>query len=195
MSEELTALKNHIPNILNILLWPDKRLQLKSEPVEVFDENLQTFVKDMFATMAALGGVALAAPQVDRQEQIIVMMIEEEKPLVFINPEITPFSKETFEWEEGCLSVPGYFKKRKRPKVIGVKFKDMKGEEHVVQFGGLYAFAIQHEVDHLNGKCFVDDISMVWRPKIKKKIRAALPELEKKASMARIQLEHQGKKL
>lgn len=189
------TLENHIPNILDLLIWPDPRLKQVSKPVETFNMDLQYFVKDMFATMVALNGVGLSAPQVNRQERIITLRIEEEKPIILINPEVTVFGEEEFEWEEGCLSVPGYYKKRKRPKTIGCKFQDMEGEEQVVQFGGLYAYAIQHEVDHLEGICFADQVSRFWHGKIKKKIKAELPELEKKASMAKIQLQYQGEKV
>jgi len=164
----------YTPKILDVLVWPDQRLKMKCQNVTVFDDDLKHFVDDMFLTMNTYDGVALAAPQVDRQENIVVLCIEEDKPMVFINPEITVFSNDPFEWEEGCLSVPGYFKKRKRPSKIGVRFKDVNGEEQTMMFSDLYAFAIQHEVDHLNGTCFVDNISRVWHHKIKKAIKKEL---------------------
>ncbi len=179
---------SYTPNILDVLTWPNPQLKLESKPVEVFDEELEHFIADMFATMKALDGVGLAAPQVNRQEQIITLRIEEDKPLIFINPEITETGNETYEWEEGCLSVPGYFKKRKRPSRVVVKFQSIDGEQHEFELFDIYAFAIQHEIDHLNGICFVDKVSRIWYPKIKKAIRKALPEVRDQITLARTQL-------
>lgn len=186
--------EDYKPRILNVLVWPNERLKQKSKPVTVFDDALSNYAKDLFTTMAVYGGVGLSAPQVGRLEQIIALRVEDDKPIVLINPIITVIGNEMYQWEEGCLSVPGYFKKRKRPKNIAVRFKDTSGATHDVQFGGLYAFAIQHEYDHLMGKCFVDDLSpFFYHKKIKKKIREEHPKLEKKVAMTKIQLENQGK--
>lgn len=182
-----------IPKIRDILVWPNPLLKRQANRVTEFDKNLADLAADLFATMGANDGVGLAAPQIGVPKSMFVLRIEDDKPMVFVNPTVTVVNEEEYEWEEGCLSVPGYFKKRKRPTEIAVRFQDVAGTEHHVQFGKLYAFAIQHEVDHLYGKCFVDGLSRLHHPFIKKKIRKQHPVNEKRAAMVRIQLENQGK--
>ena len=121
---------SYIPKILDVLTWPDPKLKELSTGVTVFDEELENYVTDMFATMRALNGVGLSAPQTGRLKRIITIRLEEDKPLVIINPKITILDKEEYEWEEGCLSVPGYFKKRKRPANIAVQYQDVTGKIH-----------------------------------------------------------------
>ncbi len=193
MTEENTETPTRTPIIRDILVWPDPKLKREAERVTVFDENLQNLAADMFATMGALDGIGLAAPQINILKAVITLRIEQDKPMIIINPTVTVIGEEMFEWEEGCLSVPGYFKKGERPKNIAVRFQDLAGVEHHVQFGGLYAYAIQHEVDHLYGKCFVDGLSRLRWPNIKKKIKKQRPLNEKRSAMVRIELENKGK--
>ena len=182
-------IQGYTPQILEMLIWPDERLTEKGQDVTIFDEALQKFAADMFITMEIRGGVGLAAPQCGVPMNMITIRLEKDNPLIIINPEITVFSTNEFEWEEGCLSVPGHFEKRKRPQSIGVAFKDLTGEFHTVNFTDLYAFAIQHEYDHLQGKCFVDKASMFKRERIKKKIKKALVNVEAHVEEKRTQLE------
>lgn len=159
------------PHVLPILIWPDKRLHIKGENITTFDMGTRQIVLDLVATMKANEGAGLAAPQVGISANIIVIEIEPGKLLVLINPEyIIKYDNEMFEWEEGCLSVPGYFEKRKRPHRILVKYQDLDGKEKETEFEGLYAFAVQHEMDHLEGKVFVDGASFFKRNRIKDKV-------------------------
>jgi peptide deformylase len=163
------------PKLLPILKWPDdERLHQKSVDVTVFDEELEHLALDLLHTMKTANGVGLAAPQTGNMLNIITIWIEAEKPLGLVNPVIVETSEELFEFNEGCLSVPGYFEDRKRPAKIVVKFVDVKGEPHEFECNGLYAFAIQHEIDHLNGRVFVDGASPLKRARIKSKIRKTL---------------------
>lgn len=162
---------------LPVLRWPYDvdALHQKSAPVEVFDNELKQLILNMFATMKTLGGVGIAAPQVGAFKRVLVIQLEEGKPLICVNPEIVEVvGNETFEWEEGCLSVPGYFNTAKRPNSIIVKFYDDEENVHEMELHGLYAFAFQHEYDHLEGKLFVDDLSMLKRMRAKEKVKKAL---------------------
>lgn len=181
MSEEYT------PEVRDVLVWPDERLTMPSIDVTEFDADLENLVADLFVTMTVREGIGLAAPQVGVHKNLFVIRIENDKPYVFINPVITTVNKETdlFEWEEGCLSVPGHFEKRKRPNSIVVNFQDASGEEHSMKFSGLYAFAIQHEADHLLGVSFVDGGSMFKKGRVKMKIKKALPKLLQRAEAIR----------
>lgn len=168
------------PKVLPILKWlEDKRLHEKSTDVVVFDENLEHLVLDMLHTMKTANGVGLAAPQVGVLSNVIAIWIEPEKPLVFVNPVITFASTELFKFNEGCLSVPGYFEDRERPNQIIIKFVDVKGNPHEFECNGLYAFAIQHEIDHLNGKLFVDGVSLLKKSRIKSKMKKVAKRLNK----------------
>lgn len=161
---------------LKILRWPeDESLHEKCVDVTQFDDNLVMTAFDMLHTMRTHNGVGLAAPQVGLLYNMITIWIEDTKPLVLVNPKITEASEELFEFNEGCLSVPGYFEDRKRPNRIVVKFQDVHtGEPKEFEYRGLYAFAIQHEIDHLNGKLFVDGLSMLKKSRIKAKIKKYL---------------------
>jgi peptide deformylase len=158
--------------ILDILEFPDPRLRTKAKPVENVDDRIRKLVDDMFETMYAAPGIGLAASQVNVHQQIIVIDISEEKnqPLVFINPSISVVDDEQFEYDEGCLSVPGFYESVSRPQNIKVNALNRLGEEFSIQPEGLLAVCIQHEVDHLNGKLFVDYISPVKRQRIRKKL-------------------------
>lgn len=158
--------------LLPILEFPDPRLRTVAKPVEHIDASIQQLVDDMFETMYDAPGIGLAATQVNVHKQVIVMDISESKntPLVFINPEITILDETLFDYEEGCLSVPGFFEEVTRPRHIRVKALNQAGESFIMEPEGLLAVCIQHEVDHLKGKLFVDYISNIKRQRIRKKL-------------------------
>lgn len=157
--------------ILSILEFPDPRLRTVAEPVKVVDKAIKNLVDDMLETMYGAHGVGLAATQVNQHKRIIVIDTSEDKnnPLCLINPEIIEQTGEE-ESDEGCLSVPGIFELVKRAEEIKVKALDRKGKSFELQTGGLLAVCIQHEMDHLLGKLFVDYLSPLKRQRIKKKM-------------------------
>lgn len=157
--------------LLNILEFPDPRLRTRAEAVTKFDEELKTLVSDMFETMYDAPGIGLAATQVDVHQRLLVMDISEEKndPMVLINPEILNAEGEE-EMDEGCLSVPGYYETVRRAEKIRVSAQDQQGEFFELEADGLKAVCIQHEMDHLEGKLFVDYISNLKRDRIRKKL-------------------------
>ncbi len=158
-------------SILTILEFPDKRLRAKARPVDTVDDDVRTLVDDMLETMYEAKGVGLAATQVNVQKRVIVIDISEEKndPLYLINPEI--LEKEGVEEsEEGCLSVPGFFEKVTRAEQIKVRALDKNGESFEMEAGELLAVCIQHEIDHLEGKLFVDYLSPLKRKRIQTKL-------------------------
>jgi peptide deformylase len=156
---------------LHILEYPDPRLRTKAKPVEVFDAALAQMVSDMFETMYAAPGIGLAATQVDFHKRLIVMDVSEGKnePLVFCNPEILT-AEGTGVSEEGCLSVPGIFDEVKRAAKIRARAQDATGATFEVDLEGLKAVCLQHEMDHLEGKLFVDYLSDLKRERIRKKL-------------------------
>jgi peptide deformylase len=156
---------------LQILEYPDPRLRTKAQRVEVFDGALAKMVEDMFETMYAAPGVGLAATQVDFHKRLIVMDVSETKdaPMVYCNPEI--LSAEGIEvTEEGCLSVPGIFDEVKRAEKVRARAHDVTGKLFEVELDGLAAVCLQHEMDHLDGKLFVDYLSDLKRERIRKKL-------------------------
>ena len=157
--------------LLNILEFPDPRLRTRAEAVTKFDEELKTLVSDMFETMYDAPGIGLAATQVDVHRRLLVMDISEQKndPMVLINPEILNAEGEE-EMDEGCLSVPGYYETVRRAEKIRVTAQDQHGEFFELEADGLKAVCIQHEMDHLEGKLFVDYISNLKRDRIRKKL-------------------------
>ncbi|HOI65559.1 MAG TPA: peptide deformylase [Thiomonas arsenitoxydans] len=157
---------------LTILQYPDPRLYTVAKPVAAVDERVRALVAAMFETMYASNGVGLAATQVDVHERIIVMDTSEERnqPLALINPEIVRRSAEDKEWEEGCLSVPGIYDKVTRPATVRVRALDAQGQPFEMDADGLTAVCIQHEMDHLMGKVFVDYLSPLKRNRIKTKM-------------------------
>ena len=157
---------------LTILEFPDPRLRTKAKPVDVVDDAIRDIIDDMFETMYAAPGIGLAATQVDIHQQILVIDVSEDKndPLVFINPTITVQDQALDSYDEGCLSVPGFYETVERPKGIRVEALDRNGEAFVLEPEGLLAVCIQHEVDHLNGKLFVDYLSNMKRQRIRKKL-------------------------
>lgn len=161
--------------ILAILEFPDPRLRTVAEPVTVFDAALATFVDDMFETMYAAPGIGLAATQVNVHQQIIVIDFSEEKnqPMVFINPKITVLDDETKPYDEGCLSVPGFYETVNRPSKVRIDAVDVKGEAFSLEDDDFLAVVIQHEIDHLKGKLFVDYLSPLKRNRIRDKLEKA----------------------
>ena len=157
---------------LTILQYPDPRLHTVAKPVAAVDDRVRALIDAMFKTMYASNGVGLAATQVDVHERIIVMDTSEERnqPLALINPEILRHSAENKEWEEGCLSVPGIFDKVTRPATVRVRALDTQGQPFEMDADGLTAVCIQHEMDHLIGKVFVDYLSPLKRSRIRAKM-------------------------
>ena len=157
--------------ILNILHFPDPRLALPAKRVAQVDDSVRRLVDDMFETMYAAPGIGLAANQVDVQQRVVVIDVSEGKnePRAFINPEI--LSKEGVgEMEEGCLSVPGIYEKVQRAERVKVRALNRDGQSFELQADGLLAVCIQHELDHLDGKLFVDYLSQIKRQRIRKKL-------------------------
>jgi peptide deformylase len=156
---------------LTILEFPDPRLRTKAVPVDVVDDELRGLIDDMFETMYAAPGIGLAATQVDVHRRLLVADVSSDKsdPHVFINPAIVEKDGETVT-EEGCLSVPGYYEEVKRAEHILVRYLDRDGRECEGEFEGLLAVCIQHEIDHLDGKLFVDYLSEAKRTRIRKKL-------------------------
>ncbi len=157
--------------ILRILEFPDPRLRKKAAPVEVVDDALRQLIGDMLETMYAAPGIGLAATQVDVHRRLLVADVSQEKDeaQVLINPEILEKNGSAIT-EEGCLSVPGYYAEVARAEHILVRYLDRDGNEQERQFEGLLAVCVQHEVDHLDGRLFVDYLSEVKRQRIRKRL-------------------------
>lgn len=160
--------------ILEILHYPDPRLRTTAKPVSVFGEEVQQLVADMFATMYAAPGIGLAATQVNVAKRVLVADISRDgtDPHCFINPVIVE-SGGTEQMEEGCLSVPDVFETVERAEWIRVRAFDKDGRPFEVELDGLLAVCIQHEIDHLDGKLFVDRLSALKRSRIKRKFEKA----------------------
>lgn len=168
--------------LLKVLRFPDERLRIVAQPVASVDDSIRSMVDDMLETMYAEKGVGLASIQVDIHQRIVVIDVSEEgnEPLVLINPEITHKEGSKLN-EEGCLSVPGNYAKVERAEKITFKALDRDGNVYEREAEGLLAICVQHELDHLDGKLFVDYLSPLKRERIKKK-------LEKEARLAARQL-------
>jgi len=164
--------------ILNILEFPDLRLRRKATPVTEFTPELSITIDDMFETMYAAPGIGLAATQVNIHKQLIVIDISDNKdtPLVFINPRIEIIDHTPEEYDEGCLSVPGFYETVSRPRLVRISALNRHGEAFVIETDGLLATCIQHEMDHLNGKLFVDYLSTLKRERIRMKLEKAHKE-------------------
>ncbi|MEG0199121.1 MAG: peptide deformylase [Comamonas sp.] len=158
--------------ILPILCFPDPRLHKVAKPVAQVDERIQTLVKDMLETMYDAQGIGLAATQIDVHERVVVIDVSEERnePLVLINPEIVWASEETQLGEEGCLSVPGIYDGVERSVAVKVKALDENGNSREIEAEGMLAICMQHEMDHLMGKVFVEYLSPLKRNRIKTKL-------------------------
>ena len=158
---------------LEILEFPDPRLRTVAKPVETVDDALRKLIDDMIETMYEASGIGLAASQVNVHKRLLVIDVSEtrDQPLVFVNPEITPLTEDLAPYEEGCLSVPGFYEKVERPSRVRINALDRNGEPFEIETDGLLATCIQHEIDHLNGKLFVDYVSRLKRDRIKKKLQ------------------------
>ncbi|WP_210529144.1 peptide deformylase [Rubellimicrobium arenae] len=162
-------------SIRPILLHPDPRLKTVAKPVAVIDEAVRRLAKDMLDTMYDAPGIGLAAPQVGVLSRLIVMDCvkddqEPPRPLVLVNPEILWRSEETAPYEEGCLSIPEHFADVVRPREVEVKWTDLDGHDQQERFAGLWAVCVQHEIDHLNGKLFIDYLGPIKRGVITRKM-------------------------
>lgn len=157
--------------ILEVLSFPDERLRTVAKPVESVNSEIKQLIADMFETMKDENGIGLAATQVNRHVQVVVMDISEEQnePRVFVNPAITKQDGVTIS-EEGCLSVPGNYAKVERAETVTVEALDGEGQPFSLEADGLLAICIQHELDHLKGKLFVDYLSPLKRQRIRKKL-------------------------
>ena len=165
--------------ILDILEFPDTRLRTKARPVVAVDDRIRQLVDDMFDTMYDAKGIGLAATQVNVHERVVVMDFSEERdqPLVFINPQVEVLDGDTRDYDEGCLSVPGFYETVQRPENIVVRALDRDGTPFELEPDGLLAVCIQHELDHLEGKLFVDYLSPLKR----QRIRAKLEKLQRQS--------------
>lgn len=172
MSNELPFWQGSTPMaLLDILEFPDPRLRTRAVPITTFDAALSRLIDDMFETMYAAPGIGLAASQVDVHRQLIVMDCSNDRsdPLVFINPEILA-RENVGVMEEGCLSVPGIFDEVERAQRVRVRAKDRDGKVFECELDGIRAVCLQHEMDHLDGKLFVDYLSTLKRDRIRKKL-------------------------
>ena len=169
--------------ILNILNYPDPRLHTIAKPIEVVDNSIRKLIDDMAETMYSAPGIGLAATQVDRHLQLILVDISETKDnlKVFINPKIIESSGQQV-YEEGCLSVPDVFESVKRAEYIRVQALDREGKSFELEAEGLLAVCIQHEMDHLLGKVFVEYLSSLKRNRIKIKMKKRAKEISNKLS-------------
>jgi peptide deformylase len=161
--------------ILNILRYPDARLHKVALPVTVFDEGLRTLVRDMTETMYAAPGVGLAATQVDIHKQVIVVDVSDRRdsPVVLVNPEVVE-SFGVSDIEEGCLSVPGIYETVERAERVRVRAHDQHGKSFTLEAQGLLAVCIQHEMDHLKGKVFIEYLSPLKQQRIRGKLAKQL---------------------
>ncbi|MGB5736220.1 MAG: peptide deformylase [Thiohalocapsa sp.] len=166
---------------LEILTFPDPRLRRRAEPVEQVDDTIRQLIDDMLETMYAAPGIGLAATQVNVVKRVVVIDTSDEKnqPLCLINPEILAHAGEE-QMDEGCLSVPGFYESVTRAERITVRALDRDGRPFDLDTDGLLAVCVQHEIDHLDGRLFVDHISSLKRQRIRKKLekeqRQAQPE-------------------
>jgi peptide deformylase len=158
--------------VLEILEFPDPRLRTKAKPVTAVTQTTRRLIADMLETMYDAPGIGLAATQVNVHERILVIDVSDARndPLVFINPEITVLDPELGQYDEGCLSVPGFYETVCRPSRVSVTAMNGDGQSFIRELDGLLAICLQHEVDHLEGKLFVDYLSPLKRQRIRKKL-------------------------
>ena len=168
-------------DLLPILRYPDPRLHTVARPIAAVDDRVRAIIPRMLATMYEANGIGLAATQVDIHERLIVIDVSEERdqPLVLINPELEWASEEKRKGEEGCLSVPGIYDGVERSTAVRVRALDGDGKSHVIEAEGLLAVCIQHEMDHLMGKVFVEYLSPLKRNRIKTKLLKAERDLQR----------------
>ena len=167
--------------LLPILCYPDDRLHTVAKPVQAVDARIQALVADMIETMYDANGIGLAATQVDVHERVIVVDTSEERnqPMVLINPEITWSSPEMQVNDEGCLSVPGIYDGVERASAVKVRAMDAQGNTREIDCEGILAVCVQHEMDHLLGKVFVEYLSPLKRNRIKTKMLKAKRDAER----------------
>ena len=163
--------------IRDILVLPDKRLRLVSEPVKALDKDVKALIEDMFETMYAAPGIGLAAIQIGVPRRVVTIDLakkeEPPQPEVFINPEIVWSAEEKSVYEEGCLSIPEYYEEVERPVSVKVKYLDREAKPQEIEATGLLATCLQHEIDHLNGVLFIDHISKLKRDMVIRKFTKA----------------------
>ena len=169
---------------LQILEFPDPRLRTVAKPVEVFDAALSTLVDNMFETMYAANGIGLAATQVDVHQRLLVLDVSEtrDEPHVYINPELVE-TEGSETCEEGCLSVPGIYAEVSRAEKVRVRAQDRNGETFERDLDGMHAICLQHEMDHLKGKLFVDYLSPLKRNMVRKKLEKQRRVAEREAAV------------
>ena len=155
-----------------ILIFPDPKLRKVAKKIDKFDKSLEILAQNMLKTMYEAEGIGLAATQIDVHIRLVVMDLSEERnePRVFVNPEYTVLDKSPFTYEEGCLSIPGFNEEISRPSKILLKWQDLQGNFHEDQPDGIFTVCAQHEIDHLDGKLFVDYLSPIKRDRIRKKL-------------------------
>ena len=155
-----------------ILIFPDPKLRKVAKKINKFDKSLEILAQKMLMTMYEAEGIGLAATQIDVHIRLVVMDLSEERnePRVFVNPEYTILDKSPFTYEEGCLSIPGFNEEISRPSKILLKWQDLQGNFHEDQPDGIFTVCAQHEIDHLDGKLFVDYLSPIKRDRIRKKL-------------------------
>jgi peptide deformylase len=160
-----------------LVVLPDPRLRLKSEPVGAVSDDIRTLAQDMLDTMYDAPGVGLAAIQIGVPKRVITMDVSksetERNPLVLINPEVVWASEETRVYEEGCLSIPEYYEEVERPERVRFRYRTLDGETVEADADGLIATCVQHEIDHLNGVLFIDHLSKLKRDRVTKKFAKA----------------------
>ncbi|EED32052.1 peptide deformylase [gamma proteobacterium NOR5-3] len=161
--------------VLDILEFPDPRLRTVAKPVEVVDDALRTLIDNMLETMYAASGIGLAATQVNVHQRLLVLDTSENRdsPMIFINPQVTILDDTLGSYDEGCLSVPGFYEEVNRPRTIRVEALGRDGKAFSLELDGLTAICLQHEIDHLDGKLFVDYISPLKRNRIRSKLEKA----------------------
>jgi peptide deformylase len=161
--------------IRKILVIPEPQLRIASTPVGTIGRDVQALAEDMLETMYDAPGIGLAAIQIGVPQRIVTIDLakkdEPKAPVVFINPEILSSSQETSTYEEGCLSIPDYYAEVERPSSVRVRYTDIKGKVQEMDADGLMATCIQHEIDHLDGKLFIDYLSKLKRDRVMTKFR------------------------
>ena len=157
---------------LKILIFPDPKLRKVAKKIDKFDKSLEMLSQSMLNTMYKAEGIGLAATQVDIHIRLVVMDLSEERnePRVFVNPEYKILDKSPYTYEEGCLSIPGFNEEISRPSKILLKWQDLQGNFHEEKPDGIFTVCAQHEIDHLDGKLFVDYLSPIKRDRIRKKL-------------------------
>ena len=162
------------PKLLPLIIWPNSTLNQSCDPVDFTDVIIPQLIVDMFRTMKHYKGIGLAAPQVGHLKRLVTIELKENHKFYLINPVIVEHGATQYKHNEGCLSTPGYFEDRLRPQSIIVQHQTLNGITLHNKFEGLYAFAIQHEIDHLNGQVFIDNLSQLKKDRIKSKIKKTL---------------------